>query len=720
MRPFLSPTQRVSASSVIRDRWFRLAVGLALATTVAGAMPVLPETARRFLALHAAPIPLAALGAVACLLTRREAPGDERAFWSYLSVSQVLACLAAVFDCVLSDFGVTGLPRLLVQASMAGAYVATIAGLASRPEDRAATASARSAAIAVFLGAFAYLNVVPALTEAGAYRSRMPSYTFYLLTDSFLALGFLRQAQGSGRTGLRRSGTYLATAFAGWAMTDLVNIAAAGGLFRVPAATWTDAAYLLPQIAFMAAARSGIPAIGDREASSPRWPALSPGWPPVLVMLIALPAGHLILSTAGILGHESHRGRELVVLLWIPVLLALAVKERAALEAARRRAQEQVRHLNDHLERRVEERTIELASALAEWRAIIDAIPSIVCVFDDRLLVRRLNQAAAELLRREPPACTGVSIDDLGDSEPWVSVRTILRGSKAPTAVTRGEGRAWSIETYNLTDGGGRGWLVRVDEISEELRAEEEEGKAREAAILGRMIAGVSHEVRNPLFALRALVDAWEAEGSEEAGLFGPRFRSQIDRLSHLTNQILEYSRPASMRFRTLKIETAVQAAASDVQALAHRAGVVIELQGLPALPLVRADEGHLEQVFVNLLDNAVRHSPPESRVTVLGSVRNGAIEIQIDDSGPGFKGDELERAFEPFFTRRRGGTGLGLAIVGTVLRAHGGTITASNRPGGGARMVVTIPSAAGEEASALSSEFRRLQAPNPPVRTLE
>ncbi len=107
-------------------------------------------------------------------------------------------------------------------------------------------------------------------------------------------------------------------------------------------------------------------------------------------------------------------------------------------------------------------------------------------------------------------------------------------------------------------------------------------------------------------------------------------------------------------------------------------------------------DRRRLTQVFQNLLDNAVRHAPPQSAVIVEAELMrvDGErwIDCRVRDAGPGFRPEDLPRIFEPFFTRRRGGTGLGLSIVQRIVEDHGGRIGAGNRAEGGAVVTVRLP----------------------------
>jgi signal transduction histidine kinase len=130
-----------------------------------------------------------------------------------------------------------------------------------------------------------------------------------------------------------------------------------------------------------------------------------------------------------------------------------------------------------------------------------------------------------------------------------------------------------------------------------------------------------------------------------------------------------------------------------SMQTLARQTGVTLRYANDDPLPLVPMDRRRLRQVFENLLKNAIEHSPEGAEVTVTARTSDRAtVSIEVADRGSGFAPADLPRVFEPFFTRRRGGTGLGLSLARRIIDEHAGTIRASNRAGGGALMVVTLP----------------------------
>jgi signal transduction histidine kinase len=120
---------------------------------------------------------------------------------------------------------------------------------------------------------------------------------------------------------------------------------------------------------------------------------------------------------------------------------------------------------------------------------------------------------------------------------------------------------------------------------------------------------------------------------------------------------------------------------------------------------LIDADPAKLHDILRNLVENAVNYSPEGTTVQVDATRRNGSIDIVVSDSGPGIPPADLTRVFERFYRvdksrSRPGGTGLGLAIVRHLVHLHGGTVTAENRPEGGARFTVTLPAVTAQSAS--------------------
>jgi len=210
-------------------------------------------------------------------------------------------------------------------------------------------------------------------------------------------------------------------------------------------------------------------------------------------------------------------------------------------------------------------------------------------------------------------------------------------------------------------------------------------------------IANVSHELRTPVTVIKGyaetLLDDLIAENPVKAAEFVKIILSHSERLASLLNDLLSLSEmesPAfSFQMNQIAIESTVRKVCNLLQAKADAKRISIRTSGLVTLPPVMADQGRLEQVLVNLLDNAVKYSSDGGSVYVHAAEENDFLCISVRDTGPGIPAASIPRLFERFYrvdsgrSRKEGGTGLGLAIVKHIVQLHGGSVWAGNNADG-------------------------------------
>ncbi|MBL8848905.1 MAG: HAMP domain-containing histidine kinase, partial [Planctomycetaceae bacterium] len=213
----------------------------------------------------------------------------------------------------------------------------------------------------------------------------------------------------------------------------------------------------------------------------------------------------------------------------------------------------------------------------------------------------------------------------------------------------------------------------------------------------GQLAAGLAHELRNPLTAVRTLVEAARSRGAA-AQLDGRDLEvveEEISRLDSTLQSFLDYARPPVLERRPVDVRDVIQRTVQLVNARAEIQSVHIETS-LPADPLVvSADSEQLRQVLLNLLLNALDSLGSGGRITVSAAAEpaTGQVLLQIADTGPGIPAAVRDTLFDPFVSSKPSGTGLGLTICRRIVENHGGTIAAENSPTGGAVFSVKLPS---------------------------
>ena len=241
--------------------------------------------------------------------------------------------------------------------------------------------------------------------------------------------------------------------------------------------------------------------------------------------------------------------------------------------------------------------------------------------------------------------------------------------------------------------------VARLGETLNEMLDRLEQAHERER----RFVDDASHELRTPLANLKAELDLAlrRSRTVEELERAVRSASEETDRLSRLAEDLLVLARAdrgrLPVRREPVEIASLVAGSVEAFAASAAGRGVEIEVR-VPKDLLVDVDELRIRQALGNLLENALRHTPSGGRVTIDATRRDGALRVEVRDTGEGFPDGSLPGVFEAFArpdasrTRTEGGAGLGLAIVRAIAEAHGGTVEAANLPGGGAAVVLTIP----------------------------
>ena len=219
-----------------------------------------------------------------------------------------------------------------------------------------------------------------------------------------------------------------------------------------------------------------------------------------------------------------------------------------------------------------------------------------------------------------------------------------------------------------------------------------------------QLVAWASHDLRTPLASIQAMLEALE-DGLAEPERYLPAIRDQVRTLGLLVEDLFELARidagVLSLELVDAPLPTLVESCLRGLEAEAEARNVILRARIDGSIPAVRCAPDKVERVLLNLLTNALRHTPSDGSVAVLVEPLPQEVQVTVEDTGNGMPAESLRRMFDRFWrgdrarSRATGGAGLGLAIARGLVEAQGGRIWAENRPEGGARVSFTLPSAA-------------------------
>jgi signal transduction histidine kinase len=285
-------------------------------------------------------------------------------------------------------------------------------------------------------------------------------------------------------------------------------------------------------------------------------------------------------------------------------------------------------------------------------------------------------------------------------------VSPLLLGARPIGMLTLSRDRpdAFSEDEIELVSLLGRLVATAVQNIrayeAERRRVEE---LARLSQLRADFVSLVSHELRSPMAAVigaaRTLQDRWRMLSADQRESFLALIGDETSRLAELVGDVLDTSRieagTFSYRFEEVDLARLVDEAIEAAELAQQEVAVVASVRG--GLPVIRGDRARLRQVLGNLIENAVKYSPEGGEVRVSAAAANGAVQIDVRDSGPGIPHDQRARIFEKFGRvdvpgASKPGTGLGLFIARSIAEAHGGSLEVSGGVEPGATFTLTLP----------------------------
>lgn len=367
-------------------------------------------------------------------------------------------------------------------------------------------------------------------------------------------------------------------------------------------------------------------------------------------------------------------------------------KKRIQAEEKARHEQELEKYAHT-LEEKVNERTKELFMEKEKLNSILSAIGGGILLIDKNAKILWANEMMKEI--------AGMDLIGRYCKEIWgdcdikgTYIKDNLETITLATFLGKRD-RYFQITTAPIKgiDGKIEGYIRFVQDITEIKKLEEQMVQSEKLASIGRLAAGIAHEIGNPLTSIFSFVQILrEMEEDEFKKESLDTIYFHINRISEILKQLSGFSKMPSGERKECYINEIIQTSVNLIQydKKAKNINIVKELS--PALPMIAIDGNQLSQVFVNLILNAIDAMPDGGTLTIRSMMKEKDIVIQFEDTGIGIPREELSKIFDPFFTTKERGTGLGLAVSYNIIKKMNGTLSVESELGKGTIFTITIP----------------------------
>jgi nitrogen fixation/metabolism regulation signal transduction histidine kinase len=353
----------------------------------------------------------------------------------------------------------------------------------------------------------------------------------------------------------------------------------------------------------------------------------------------------------------------------------------------------------DEARRDTERHRSEVESARAYLESILGNLSAGVLVFDNRFLLRTVNQGGQTILDENfdgmlghpveawpREQILGQSIRDAFDEhgrKEWQTQIELERPGALPQILL--------LRGTQLPDGKSGGYVVVFDDVTRLVAAQR-------SAAWGEVARRLAHEIKNPLTPIQLSAERLQVKLAEKLTGVDAEMLSrstqtiinQVQAMKRMVNEFSDYARMPAPELKTLDLNALIL----EVLGLYEASNVDIRLNLVEALPAIQGDATQLRQIIHNLLRNAedAQENSVEKRIGVTTRCIDGMAELVVNDRGPGFPPEIMSRVFEPYVTTKAGGTGLGLAIVKKIVDEHRGQIKIRNRQSVGAEISILLP----------------------------
>ncbi|MDF2658734.1 MAG: two-component sensor histidine kinase [Paenibacillus sp.] len=342
----------------------------------------------------------------------------------------------------------------------------------------------------------------------------------------------------------------------------------------------------------------------------------------------------------------------------------------------------------------------KLPAYLGKTADLIEHNPAPICTFDRKGKLLAINPAVSGLLGYSAQELTRRQFVALIHPQDRLKALTSFQEAMEGNSVhlelrlIHKEGYTVEVDVTNIpiiADLQIVGIYGVAKDVTDRKKSEELLRNSDRLAVMGQLAAGLAHEIRNPLTALKGFIQLLQSSPKENKSYY-PIMLTELDRINLILNEFLLLSKPRPTLFGDTDIRVVIRHVVTllDTQAILSKVRIVIVEK--EDLPVIRCDENQMKQVFVNVLKNAIEAMPDGGEVTVTTLLSEQDVVVRVQDEGDGISDELISRIGQPFFTTKDKGTGLGLMVCNNIMENHGGRLTIRSVPGKGTTVEVELP----------------------------
>lgn len=341
------------------------------------------------------------------------------------------------------------------------------------------------------------------------------------------------------------------------------------------------------------------------------------------------------------------------------------------------------------LEETVTLKTRELEEQKDFAEAIFNNVVSGIVVIDTNGFIIRINQAGADIMQIPFDSASGTRLTEIhSECKDMLSISPDF-SREIQITLKNGDLRPIGFANSALLDKNGneRGITVIFRDLTEVKKLQSEIRNKQRFEAMGKIISGVAHEIRNPIFAIQSIAQilSREIDSSHHQPLIQAMLK-ETRRIKNLVEELLSYGRPSKLNLSEFDLKGLIEEVKVHILARAKDIAFTIEIEPTK----LKADRDKLIQVLLNILDNAI--GARCSHIDITTEKMDSMIKIAISDDGEGIQKEYIDRIFEPFFTTKKDGTGIGLAICKKIIEDHGGSIDILSNSNKGTTVFLSLP----------------------------